>query len=369
MTYNEAILSSIISYLQLSGAQEKTTIQNRFSIWYDSNYDFEVMLPNKNLVNHEQSLSLLTDAINQIASALCIRPERLTYKLINNNYDFLQVRASGQKIEHGKINFDEGLTALTGLYEIIKLSANKNIKTKGKREVVKKYLSGVNMLAPQAGSFIYSVEFELVNTQDNEVNIDPESVVSLGRYMNSNLAIMLDKISRKIISTEYISPATLLTLGVNTSFCNNFLGLFSKESEKLEFYFDWSFKERKLESVPDVISFNLHHKEKIIELKSILENSNIHKYVDLPAYIEKYSWPIDHEKGRVYLRLGIDGKDYSCFIETDSALYERLKAEHAKKQILITLDLLITSGNKTSIDVIKVHNIKVDPTIEIDMTH
>lgn len=34
MTYNEAILSSIISYLQLSGAQEKTTIPNRFSIWH-----------------------------------------------------------------------------------------------------------------------------------------------------------------------------------------------------------------------------------------------------------------------------------------------------------------------------------------------
>lgn len=327
------------------------------------------MLPNENLVNHEQSSSLLTEAINQIANALDIRPELFTYKLINSNYDFLQVRASGQQVEHGKINFNEGLTALTGLYEIIKIAANRNIKTKGKRQAVNKYLSGVNMLAPQAGSFIYSVEFELVNTREDEINIGPESAMSLGRYINSNLAIMLDKISRKIISIEYASPAKLLTLGINTSFCNHFLDLFSKKPEKLEFYFDWSFKEKKLESVPDIISFNLHHKEKIIELKDILENSKIKKYVDLPAYIEKYSWPIDHEKGRVYLRLDVDDKNYSCFIETDSTLYERLKAEHAKKQILITLDLLITFGNKTSIDVMNVYNIKLDPTIEIDMSN
>jgi hypothetical protein len=367
MSENEILLSSLKGFFASVGIEEKADVPNRFSIWYDRKHELEIMLPAKELINHPQSDELLSDTISKIAKSHGYCSHNFKSKLLNSDSDLLQVRTSGERINHGRINFNDGLNALTGLYGIIKSSASKNIKAKGKREAVKKYLSAVNMLAPKAGSFIYTVELELINIDDNNDSDILKQSMSLSRYVNSNLALTLERVAKKIRSHDLESPAKLLNIGIDSSFCNNFLDLFSKNSDKLEFDFDWSFKESIPDNVPSKVAFNYQDRMKIEHYQKILHNSKAHKYVDLPAYIEKYSWPIEDENGRVYLRLEIDGKDYTCFIETDSVLYETLKAEHAKKQISITCELLITSGRKKSIDIIKVYSLKLNENLEIEM--
>lgn len=365
---NQAILTSLKNYFRINGIQEKTVVPERFSVWYDQTHELEIVLPAEVLVTHEQSNTLLSEAILNISNAHGFCSENFRNKLLNGESDFLQVRSSGERINHGRIKFSEGLNALTGLYGIIKSSASNNIKVKGKRKAIKHYLSGVNMLAPKAGSFIYTVELQLldIDEEDSQNNVF-EHETSLSRYVNANLAIALSRVSEKIKSNDYESPAKLHSIGIDSSFCHNFLDLFSNSSDKLEFNFDWSFKEEVFDNVPNKVVFNYSDREKIERFKGILSKSKAKEYVDLPAYIEKYSWPIEDEKGRVYLRLDIDGKEHTCFIETDSRLYETLKAEHEKKQISITCQLLITSGRRTSIDVLKLHSLRINENQEIEI--
>lgn len=368
MNTNKILLSSLKGYLASNGAEPKTVISNRFSVWYEQANDLEVMLPAEELVNHEQTYEILDEAILKVSNAHGLSFDALKNMLMHDDSDLLQVRSSGESINHGSINFNDGLNALTGLYGIIRSSANKNIKAKGKRKAVERYLSGVNMLAPKAGSFIYSVEIQLLDLEDDKnSNNKIGEEISLSRYVNSNLAISLARVSEKIKSNDYESPAKLLSIGIDNSFCNNFLDLFSESSEQLEFDFDWSFREELSENIPSKVVFNSKDREKIENFRKLLSKSRTKKYVDIPAYIEKYSWPIEDEKGRVYLRLLINGKDYACFIETESDLYETLKAEHAKKQISVTCDLLITSGRKTTIDVLKMYSIKLNQNVEIEI--
>lgn len=369
MNTNEILLCSLKGYLATKGFEEKKVITNRFSLWYHLTHELEVMLPADELVNHEQTDEILDEAILKLSCAYNLNFDSLKNILLHDDSDLLQVRSSGVSVSHGSINFDEGLKALIGLYGIIKATANRNIKAKGKRKAVEQYLSGVNMLAPKAGSFIYSVEIQLLDVEDdyNDPNYRIESDVSLSRYVNSNLAILLARVSEKIKKADYESPAKLLSIGVDSSFCNNFLNLFSKNSEQLEFDFDWSFREGVSNNTPSKVVFNSKDRVEIEKFRELLSKSKVKKYIDIPAYIEKYSWPIDEERGRVYLRLFIDNKDYACFIETESELYEKLKAEHAKKEITVTCDLLITSGQRTSIDILKMYSIKLNQNMEIEI--
>lgn len=367
MSENNTLLSSLKSYLTFIGAKEKTIIPNRCSIWYDSKNDLEIILPSEELVKHAQSEHMLIEAATSISKNCNLSVNDFIDKILNQDSDLLQVRTSGHRIEHGRIKFTEGLSALTGLYGIIKKTATDNIKCKGKKSALDRYLSGVNMLSPKAGSFIYRVELQLVNT-DNEELKSLKLTNSLGRYINYKLATSLNRISNKIKTTTFEHPSRLLGAGINESFCNNFLHLFSNSADSLEFDFEWSFKEVNPDDTPSKIVFTQEDRDKISAFKILLGNSKAQRVNDLPAYIEKYSWPIDDEKGRIYLRLNIDNRDHVCFIEADSILYERLKAEHAKKLIFITCDLLITSGAKTSIDVLNVYQIKTDPNQEINFT-
>ncbi|MCD9498773.1 hypothetical protein [Photobacterium carnosum] len=365
MGNNIVLHNALEGYLNFIGAVKKTIIPSRFSIWYDSKDNLEIMLPELEVLEHPQSNELLDEVITKLANASGVCKSNFIQKLENSNFDLLQVRSSGTLIEHGKINYKEGLNSLTGLYDIIKLSANETIKAKGKRKIINQYLDGVNMLAPQAGSFIYAVEFELIKNEDESENNQIENSISLGRCINSNLAIMLNRISKYVKSSDSTSPAKLLKYGINVSFCNNFLKLFPERSEKLEFSFDWSFKEEIESTIPSAICFDKEDRNKISTYQKLLNNTEAKRFVDLPAFIEKYSWPINEDKGKVYLKLIVNSKEHVCSIETDTELYETLKAEHAKKEIAITFDSLITSGKQTNIDVIKVYKIKLNDQDEI----
>ncbi|BBI51620.1 hypothetical protein HORIV_40410 [Vreelandella olivaria] len=69
MNTNEIILSSLKEYLASSGAEEKTVVPKRFSVWYDRTHSLEVMLPAEELVNHNQSDELLAEAIFNLSEA------------------------------------------------------------------------------------------------------------------------------------------------------------------------------------------------------------------------------------------------------------------------------------------------------------
>lgn len=366
MKMNNNLLNSLINYLVSIHAIKKAYITDSYSIWYVHENSLEIMLPDENLIDHPQSTDILNDAISKLSKSKGIDFDTFKRILLNSNYDLLEVRSSGDKISHGKIKLEEGINALSGLQGLIKDNANKKLKVKGKRKTIERYMNGINMLAPKAGSFIYSVEFELFDKQkeNQDLNYNMDSGSSIGRYLNQSFAITLERISKNINNHENISPAKLLSLGVDVGFCDNFLNLFSSRSEKIEFNFNWSYKEDS-ENIPRSISFDKKAREKISKFKETLSNSKIRKFRDLPAYIEKYSWPIDEDKGKVHLRVIIDKRDYTCFIETDSELYETLKAEQAKKEILITSDLLFTSKRKTTVDVIKIYKIKLNSDLEI----
>lgn len=367
MIENKILLPSIENYLVSIGLYEKNIIPGRVSIWKNPNNSLEIVLPAATLVNHSQSESILEEAIFKIADFKNISAEALKLKLCEIDYDLLYVRAHGRKVHHGKINFSEGLGALNGLYEIIRSSAKRNIKAKGKKDAVSQYLSDVNMLAPKAGSFIYSVEMGLreIESQKEKEEMEIEGLMSLGRYLNSKLALDLATISQKIKS-DSSTPAQLMNIGVDGYFCDQFLKLFSESASSLEFSFNWSFKEGDVDNLPEHIVFDNGHRDKIKRVKEYLSESKIRKFVDMPAYIEKYSWPVDAEKGRIYLRVNIDGKSCALSIEVDSDIYETLKREQAKKKILITCDLMVNKTKKMHVDVLKVGMIKVNPLLSLD---
>ncbi|OEF48550.1 hypothetical protein A1OW_02225 [Enterovibrio norvegicus] len=371
MGSNRSILNSIKKYLTSIDSVEKSSANNYYSIWCIHDKSLEIMLPVESVVEHPQSKEILDEAILKIANSNNEEFYRFKYKLQNAKYDMLEVRNSGKKIEHGKINFDEGIDALNGLHSIIKNNANRNIKAKGKRETVKEYMNGINMLAPKAGSFIYSVEFELTKKkeEDTDINYSMDSGSSIGRYLNQSLARNLFEISKSLEKKGDTPTAKLMSLGVDSGFCQGFLNLFSEKSEKLEFNFDWSYEENTITDIPNKISFCENSREKIRKLNNNLSKSKAKTFLDLPACIEKYSWPIDEDMGKIHIRIFIDKKDYSCFIEVDSELYEKLKKEQAKKEILISLDLLFTSKRRMSVEVLKVYSIKTsdDVTIKIDI--
>lgn len=369
MKNNLALVELIKSYIKTKNWVEKATIPHRFSVWVSSTSDVEVMLPEPALAEHPQATEILNDTIDKVALSEGISSRQLQQNLNECDYDIFKIRSSGDRVEHGKIRFSEGLSALEGFYNLIKTSARKNIKNKGKNVIVEQYLDGVNMLAPEAGSFIYSAEVELFNPEDEGENNNIEHMMSLSRYVNSNFALLLQSASECTKSSNEVTAATLLKHGIDSCFCNNFLKLFSDDSDNLEFEFNWSFKEPVLEKVPSYIKFNRTSRNKISSYKKMLKHSKTKKYVDLPAYIEKYSWPKDANEGKVSLRLIFDKQEYVCSVETDEKLFEQLKAQKVKKEIAVTADIVKTSGAKTSVDILKLHQIKIDDAHVIDMLH
>ena len=68
MNDNKAITKSIKDYILVSRGQLKTTFENRMSVWtYDDNT--EILLPENDVINHRQSVELINDAIDELATA------------------------------------------------------------------------------------------------------------------------------------------------------------------------------------------------------------------------------------------------------------------------------------------------------------
>ncbi|HCE3221092.1 TPA: hypothetical protein NG573_004505 [Vibrio parahaemolyticus] len=280
----------------------------------------------------------------------------LSQKYLKAN-DCLKVRASGEKIAHGRIPFEEGLKALNGFYHMIKLAARSSVSCKGKNEIVKNYLSHVDMLAPQAGSFIYCAEVSLDKRSDDDMYMDNASV---HRYINMQFASMLNRTAKFIAKNEEPNVASLSKNHIDTKFCNYFLEVFSESTDNLEFFFDWSNTEKTSMDLPQYVVFDKTSRERIYRYKKLLKNSKTKPYTDLPAIIEQYAWKKSDDQGTVVLRLMFEDKEHTCSISVDASMYEKLKALKHQKQVAITADIIEKSGPKNSVEILNLHSLTVD---------
>lgn len=283
------------------------------------------------------------------------------YSHLSNKYlksnDCFKIRASGANIAHGRIPFEEGLKALNGFYQMIKLVARTSVSCKGKNDVVKDYLSNVDMLAPKAGSFIYCAEIGLDKLSENDTCMDNASV---HRYINVQFASMLNRTAQYIASNEDPNVASLSRHNIDTKFCNYFLDVFSESADSLEFFFDWSSNEQLPIELPHYITFNKQSRERVNRYRKLLKNSKTKLYKDLPAIIEKYSWKKSDEEGTIYLRLMFDGRENTCSVSVDAQKYEKLKALEHKVQVAVTADIIEKSGPKNSVEILNLYSLTLD---------
>ncbi|ELB2078557.1 hypothetical protein QNZ73_004566 [Vibrio parahaemolyticus] len=274
-----------------------------------------------------------------------------------NTNDCLKVRASGEKIAHGKIPFEEGLKALNGFYQMLKFAARSSVSCKGKNEVIRDYLANVDMLAPQAGSFIYSAEVSLDKRSDDDVCMDN---VSIHRYINMQFALMLNKTSKFIANNDEPNMALLCKNNIDSKFCNYFLEVFSESADNLEFFFDWSNSEKVAIDLPQYVTFDRTSRDRVYRYKKLLKNSKTKPYTDLPAIIEQYAWKKSDQQGTVVLRLMFEDKEHTCSISVDAAMYEKLKALKHQKQVAITADIIEKTGSKNSVEILNLHSLTLD---------
>jgi len=355
MNDNKATTKSIKDYILVSGGHLKTTFENRMSVW-SYGEDVEILLPEDKVIEHRQSAELIIDAIDELAIENGISFNDMEKQIAELEFDTLYVRASGKDIPHGKIKFQEGLKSLEGLYGIIKNSANKSINISGKTKLVEQYLDGVNLLAPEKGSFIYRAEMELTEVADDSSNNSLPDTESLGRYLNGKLAKQMWK-TQLLLSQETTSPAALIREGIDLPFCDNFLKLFSNSSEQLDFRFNWSIMENIDESLPIEIVFKLEDKTKVKGFKKILKETRTMSNVDFPAVIEGNNWAEDADEGTVNFRVNIEGGDYTCSYNVDNTLYAKLKSQPPKTKVTISGDLLVTRGKQTKAEILKINEI------------
>lgn len=363
MNDNKATTKSIKDYILVSGGQLKATFENRMSVWSYGD-DVEILLPEDKVIEHRQSAELITDAIDELAIENGISFNDMEKQIAELEFDTLCVRASGQNIQHGKIKFQEGLKSLEGLYGIIRNSANKSIKISGKNKLIEQYLDGVNLLAPEKGSFIYRAEMELTQALDDSGNNFLPDTESLGRYLNAQLAKQMLK-AQFLLSQEITSPAALIREGVDLSFCDDFLKIFSNSSEQLDFRFNWSLMENIDESLPIEIVFNLEDKIKVKGFRKILKQTQTMSDIDFPAVIEGNTWVEDADEGTVNFRVNIGNSDYPCSYNVDNSLYLKLKAQPPKTKVTISGDLLVTRTKQTKAEILKINGISFDQEREL----
>ncbi|NIY86366.1 hypothetical protein [Vibrio campbellii] len=241
------------------------------------------------------------------------------------NADVFSVRASGNKIQHGKIRFDEGLIALTGLFELIKSSAKKSLKADGITNAVRNYLNCLYMDAPAPGSFIYKAEVDL--STDKSLGLSDDEIKENARFkrsINIDFAKLLLKLSSS--TSEEIRYKDLLELGIDEKLCDSILHLFSSSAEKLEFRFNWSVHQGLDEALPRYILLDNSFRENIKRCKTILSTSYPESIEGVATYIEKCTWVKGADSGKIYFKLFIEGNDVSSHVViNDIDMFEKLK--------------------------------------------
>jgi len=357
-----ALSHSIAVFLQEKDWVIRAEIPNKTSIWEDSTNTLEITIPKPDLIEHPQSHALIHEAIKKLSFKYNIEEQKLLKLLSQGKVDIFHIRASGENIASGKINFAEGIQSYQNIYSLIKDSARVNLNIKGKKAVIDQYLAGINMLAPSAGSFIYSLESSLLEDIDNA---DTKDLGSTGRHINLQFAGLVEKLFSLSNTGSSISASELMKNKIDYKLCEHFLYLFTDKADNLDFEFIWSLSEPLDAGIPNKIKFSKANRERIIGFKDTLQSSTIRTYSNLPACIEQFVWHRDDDEGKISIRVTIDNSDYVCSIFTpDVKRFEELKAIPIKQQVFISADIIKTTGSKTVIEIFELHNIQL-PTQQI----
>ncbi|GAB0109887.1 hypothetical protein [Pseudoalteromonas distincta] len=366
MTKNRELTSRLEAYLDEHRYYFKGAIPNRIRIWVSPFSDAEITLPEPALVDHPQSNELIKDAITDLAKDRGVSFSDFLNSLENTECDTLEIRASGEQIAHGRIQFKEALEAMDGLYSLLKLSASNNLQVKGKNSLVNEYLDGVNMLVPKPGSFIYRTEIKLLKQKLDDENSDKLiETQSLGRFLNERLAIQLQSIVAQLQSSPK-SQSELYRIGLSHKLCNYLLKLFSQSCDLVEFKFNWSTCEPINIQAPQKITFSKKQKSNLELARNLLKQSSTKVYKDLPAFIEKYIWPKDAEIGKVCLKLQFDKEELVCTLETNEELYGELKKLKVKGEVAITAQILLIEGVKRRAEILELYQINTGKSQFID---
>ncbi|MCZ8529905.1 hypothetical protein [Alteromonas sp. PRIM-21] len=356
---NKALKKKIVEHLTSYGWKNIQTSNAPIDVWNKN--DGQVVLPKDELVEHDQSEGLLIAALEKIEIFDQVN------LLSTSDSDKLSVHASGAKVGFGKIIYKEGLDALSGLFDIIKNNAYANINIKGKTKYVSEYMQNVHMNAPQSGSMIYKAELGLYEPQDDSGNNSFKELGSLGRVLNEKCARLIFKASKIFDSPGDHSPAILIKEGIDINFCEAFVNLFSDSVDNLDFRFDWSSKEQLTENIPSEIHFTSSHREKAQKYVKAFKKTQTLDLVELPAVIEKYSWPRDASKGKVSFKASLDEVDFTMTFETSESLYLRLKEEKVKKEVSLTGKFLKTENKKSKLEILYLKQIRVGPSEFIEI--
>ncbi|KJG55184.1 hypothetical protein UA38_21200 [Photobacterium kishitanii] len=270
------------------------------------------------------------------------------------NSDIFSIRASGPSVKQGKIKFSEGLNALNGIYELIKLSAKQSLKCNGINNAIRNYTDCIYMNAPETGSFIYKAEIDLDSDPSLGLNSDEKKEeAKFKRHLNLSFAKLLQLLSQSNLQ-EQLTYKKLLLLGIDEKLCDSLLCLFSDSADKIEFNFKWSVYEGLEPNLPSYIAFDDSFRNEIKRCKKILTTSTPKTLTSVPTYIERSSWVKGCEHGKIYFKLSIENKDINGSVDiTDECKFESLK-QKVKETIISDVTLLMSKKAGKSVEIIDI---------------
>lgn len=297
------------------------------SLWMNAHHNESIRLPTKEGLKHRRAEKTIDEALDDLADIIGLPVNDVKEVLLNLSTppaDHIHIRAAGEAIEHGRINFRTNHQIETAIYSIIKTAANsfilktkkrnKKDKTPSKAEYVEAYLSSVNTVIPAGGSFIYNLDVDL-----NKVDGFEESE-SLQRYVNTKLAKVLNDLY--IIEVDNITTASLIQKGLNESICSNFISLFSNDIETIECTFDWSNSEPAPKLKSNKLVFTRSHKEKVRRLKDKFNSTKSLPLKNANAHLSRIELKPEHAEIR--LRVLLDGAERICDAEINLETAQQL---------------------------------------------
>lgn len=367
-TYNEAIRYSLLRFLAHHDWLLSGETSGPFSV-YHSPDGIEVLIPNKDLVNHKQSLDLLDEAVEAVAVSVGRSFDQMRKLLLQADYDHFSLRESGDALSEGSISLASGLSVVSGVYGLFKIAASSAVNIKGKRKISRGYLDSIKMSAPTKGSFVFNFEAKLYSPIGADTPIlNVAGVSSMGRLINTNFANRIKRFKSILDGDQEKVKSKLLREGIDYRYCNGISSAFADEAENIDFSFAWSFLEPAAISAPERISFSKKDRARISEYSKILMNYQSARVDGLPAYLESFTRREGDTEGRVYIRFSYERKDFSTSVLVDGNLYERLNEKHVKRQrVSVSGNLFFSDGGRAKVEAFEVKSIRLADDLLIEL--
>lgn len=367
---NDILLSALSKYLLARRWGVLNAADGRYAVYQNSEYEkLSIVLPDHSVAGHKQSRGMLDEAVEIVASIERVGFSMMNTLLLNSDYDHFSLRESGAIIKHGAIGLASGLSVISNIYSLFKVSASSSINIKGKRRLTAEYLDSIRLLAPNAGSFIFNFDSKLYQPQGAEHPIlNTRGVSSVGRLVNLTFANKLKKIKSILDSDQSRLKADLLRDGISYRYCHGLSEIFIEEADRIEFGFNWSFLEPAAASAPASICFDREDRVSIIEFSRLLMNHSAEKVINVPAYLESFTRKEGELEGKVHIRFSHGKKDLSTSVIVDGALYNKLNELHVnKKKVLVSGNLFYSEGSRAKVEAFEVKKITLPDEVTFSL--